>query len=77
MTQRKSKLAKWLGKNDVTLTQLSEDTGLAYRTCSRAAHGFRVTYETAVILSRYTKGEIEVSSLCSARPGPYKGIPRD
>lgn len=74
-TQYTTKLAKWCKLHGVTITQLSDDTGLAYRTCHLAFHGYRVEYDTAEIISKYTKGKVPIDGLCKAKPrSEYKPL---
>jgi hypothetical protein len=68
MSNSKTQLAKWLRKHDITMTQLSRDCDLAYRTVWLAVHGYRVSYETACLISDYTGGCVAPRLLCEARP---------
>ncbi len=72
-TQFTTKLAKWCKLHSVTITQLSDDTGLAYRTCHLAFHGYRVEFDSAELISDYTKGKdkkprVSISELCKGKP---------
>jgi hypothetical protein len=70
MAKYSSKFGKWCNKENrrigLTLVQVSEDTGLAYRTVWMAANGWKVSYDTARCLHAYTGKVVSVQSLCSA-----------
>lgn len=63
-------LGKWLRNRKITITQLAEDLGIAYRTAWLAVHGYKISFDNAEKICRYVgnvKG-ITVKSLCSAPP---------
>ncbi len=63
-------LGRWLRNQDVSITQLAKDIDASYRTVWLAVHGYRVSYETARKICKYTgKGsKINVESFCLGTP---------
>ena len=74
-TEHTTELARWCqaAEPEISITQLQTDTGLAYRTCHLAFHGYKVSYDTAVILNAYTAGKVSIQSLCD-RPSRSKYV---
>jgi hypothetical protein len=68
ISKTKAPFGKWLRENSITLTQVSKDTGLAYRTVWLAAHGAKVGYDTADRIRQYTDDAVSVDELCSGIP---------
>lgn len=68
-TEFKTPIAKWCKRNKVTITQLAEDTGLAYRTAHLSFHGYRVNYKSAERIVKYVKDKaVTIASLCNGKP---------
>jgi len=61
-------LGNWLRSNSITITQLAEDAGIAYRTAWLAAHGYRISFPLATKIFNYTGKSVTVEALCSGVP---------
>lgn len=70
ISPRNTPVAKYLRKHGITIADFAQDCGLSYRTVWLASKGYRVGYESANKMSRYSTGEIPLDSLCEGRKRP-------
>jgi DNA-binding transcriptional regulator YdaS (Cro superfamily) len=63
-------LDKWVQQEGYgSLSWLARRTGLAYGTVFAAyRRTTRVTYQTAALISKATRGEVTIDELCTAKP---------
>lgn len=66
MGQRMPRLKKWLSDQGFSIRGMATDLGIAYRTAWMAANGYKVTYDVAKKIEKYTEGVVTIDELCSA-----------